>query len=45
MDRAIDANPEIEGFLSQGKEESTSLSECYERLADIVNRTGTGVTS
>lgn len=45
VDRAIDANPEIEAFLSQGKEESTSLSESYERLADIVNRTGTGLTS
>jgi len=40
VDRAIDANPELESFLSQGKEESTSLGESYSRLADIVNRLG-----
>jgi flagellum-specific ATP synthase len=40
VDRAIDANPEIERFLSQGKEESTSLGESYIRLAEIVNRLG-----
>lgn len=40
VDRSIDANPEIEAFLSQGKEESTSLGESYLRLADIVNRLG-----
>ena len=40
VDQAIDANPELETFLSQGKEESTSLSESYVRLAEIVNRLG-----
>lgn len=40
VDRAIDANPELESFLSQGKEESTSLGESYVRLAEIVNRLG-----
>lgn len=40
VDQAIEAFPEIENFLSQGKEESTSLSDCYIRLADIVNRHG-----
>ena len=38
VDRAIDAFPHLESFLSQGKEESTSLSESYSRLAEIVNR-------
>jgi flagellum-specific ATP synthase len=42
VDRAIEANPELEAFLSQGKEESTSLGESYIRLADIVNRLGSG---
>ena len=37
VDEAIDLNPQLESFLSQGKEESTSLRDCYERLADIVN--------
>ncbi|CAN1531635.1 FliI Flagellar biosynthesis/type III secretory pathway ATPase [Rhabdaerophilaceae bacterium] len=40
VDKSIDANPELETFLSQGKEESTSLSESYLRLAEIVNRLG-----
>jgi len=40
VDAAIAAYPDLEKFLSQGKEESTSLSECYNRLADIVNRQG-----
>ena len=38
VDRAIDAFPHLESFLSQGKEESTSLGESYSRLAEIVNR-------
>jgi flagellum-specific ATP synthase len=38
VDRSIDAFPELEAFLGQGKEESTSLRESYIRLADIVNR-------
>ena len=37
VDEAIELNPGLESFLGQGKEESTSLRECYERLADIVN--------
>ena len=40
VDQAIDAFPELESFLSQGKEESTSLGESYVRLANIVNRLG-----
>jgi flagellum-specific ATP synthase len=36
VDEAIRLNPALESFLGQGKEESTSMSECYERLADIV---------
>ena len=40
VDRAIRANGPIEAFLAQGKEESTSLSESYSRLADIVNGIG-----
>jgi len=40
VDRAIEANPALEDFLSQGKEESTSLSESYLRLADIVHGLG-----
>jgi flagellum-specific ATP synthase len=40
VDRAILAYPLLEEFLSQGKEESTSLSESYRRLADIVNGLG-----
>ena len=40
VDRAIRAHEPIEAFLSQGKEESTSLSESYSRLADIVNGLG-----
>jgi flagellum-specific ATP synthase len=40
VDVAIDANPELENFLAQGKEESTSLGESYIRLAEIVNRLG-----
>jgi flagellum-specific ATP synthase len=42
VDRAIDAHPELEAFLGQGKEESTSLGESYVHLADIVNRLGLG---
>ncbi len=40
VDEAIDKNPEIEKFLSQGKEESTSMSESYLRLAEIVGGLG-----
>ncbi len=37
VDEAIALNPDLESFLGQGKEESTSLYDCYQRLADIVN--------
>jgi flagellum-specific ATP synthase len=36
VDEAIDKFPMLEQFLTQGKEESTSLSEAYARLAEIV---------
>ena len=36
VDEAIDRNPALEEFLSQGKEESTPMSESYTRLAGIV---------
>lgn len=39
VDEAIARNPAIENFLHQGKEESTSLGECYSRLAQIVGGT------
>ena len=40
VDRAIRAHEALEAFLSQGKEESTSLSDSCHRLADIVNGLG-----
>jgi len=40
VDRAIKAHDPLEAFLSQGKEESTSLGESYYRLADVVNGLG-----
>jgi flagellum-specific ATP synthase len=36
VDEAIDRNPRLESFLTQGKEEATSLRETYERLAEVV---------
>jgi flagellum-specific ATP synthase len=36
VDEAIGLHPALEGFLSQGKEESTSLAEGYRRLAAIL---------
>jgi flagellum-specific ATP synthase len=38
VDEAIALNGPLEAFLSQGKEEATSLSEAYERLAQILGR-------
>ncbi len=35
VDEAIGLHPALEGFLAQGKEESTSLAEGYRRLAGI----------
>ena len=40
VDRAIAAHEPIENFLSQRKEESTSLRDGYTRLANIVNALG-----
>ncbi|MBR1949217.1 MAG: flagellar protein export ATPase FliI [Alphaproteobacteria bacterium] len=37
VDEAIFYYPMIEDFLSQGKHEKFSLSECYEALAEILN--------
>ena len=36
VDEAIGLHPQLEAFLSQGKEESTSLAEGYRRLAGIL---------
>jgi len=36
VDEAIGLHPALEAFLSQGKEESTTLAEGYRRLAEIV---------
>jgi flagellum-specific ATP synthase len=36
VDEAIGLHPPLEAFLSQGKEESTTLAEGYRRLAEIV---------
>ncbi len=35
IDQAIFYQPALEAFLLQGKDESSSLSDGYERLADI----------
>jgi flagellum-specific ATP synthase len=43
VDLAIEKNPFFENFLKQGKEEATSLSDCYNRLAEIIGQSG-GVT-
>jgi flagellum-specific ATP synthase len=42
VDLAIEKNPLFESFLRQGKEEATSLSESYHRLAEIVGGSGQG---
>ena len=36
VDQAIEKNPFFENFLRQGKEEATSLSDSYIRLAEII---------
>ncbi len=43
VDEAIEKNPFFENFLQQGKEEATSLSDSYIRLAEIVGHSGGGV--
>ena len=37
VDRAIDLNPALEGFLNQHKSERTGLADTYGMLADILN--------
>ncbi|MEJ1160890.1 flagellar protein export ATPase FliI [Prosthecomicrobium sp. N25] len=37
VDRAIALNGPFEAFLGQGKEESTSLHDCYRRVAEILS--------
>src|SRR5882672_10851660 len=41
VDEAIGLNPSLERFLAQGKEEATSLTEAYMRLAEIIGRAET----
>jgi flagellum-specific ATP synthase len=36
VDEAIRLNPHLEAFLAQGKEESTTLTEGYQRLEQIL---------
>ena len=36
VDEALGLHPALEGFLGQGKDESTSLAEGYRRLAEIL---------
>jgi flagellum-specific ATP synthase len=43
VDLAIEKNPFFENFLRQGKEEATSLGDCYSRLAEIIGHSGGGV--
>lgn len=40
VDEAIARNPELETFLGQGKNETTSIAEGYAALAEIVARAG-----
>lgn len=40
VDQAIALNPDLESFLAQGKEESTSMGHGYRRLAEIMNAAG-----
>ncbi len=40
LDRAIALNPALEGFLSQDKDEVSSLGESFERLSDILESEG-----
>jgi flagellum-specific ATP synthase len=42
VDLAIEKNPFFENFLGQGKEEATSLSDSYSRLAEIIGHSGGG---
>jgi flagellum-specific ATP synthase len=40
VDRAIAINPELEAFLSQSRDETTTIAEGYERLSAIVQAAG-----
>ena len=40
VDRAIALYPALEAFLSQEREETTTIAEGYKRLADIVADAG-----
>jgi flagellum-specific ATP synthase len=42
VDLAIEKNPFFENFLRQGKEEATSLGDCYSCLAEIIGHSGGG---
>jgi flagellum-specific ATP synthase len=42
VDRAIAINPALEGFLSQSREERTSIAEGYKLLEAIVARAESG---
>jgi flagellum-specific ATP synthase len=42
VDEAIALHEPLEAFLSQGKEEATTLREAYERLSKIVGGSETG---
>ena len=41
VDEAIGLHGPLEAFLAQGKEESTSLTEAYMRLTEIIGRAET----
>jgi flagellum-specific ATP synthase len=43
VDLAIEKNAFFENFLHQGKEEATSLSDSYNRLAEIIGQSNGGV--
>jgi flagellum-specific ATP synthase len=43
VDLAIEKNPFFENFLQQSKEEATSLSDSYNRLAEIIGQSNGGV--
>ncbi|MCF6303086.1 MAG: flagellar protein export ATPase FliI [Devosiaceae bacterium] len=44
VDKAIEVNPALEAFLSQGQEEKTSIVDGYELLGGIVEETATEQT-
>jgi flagellum-specific ATP synthase len=36
VDRAIAVNPKLEAFLNQQREETSTIAEGYQRLAEII---------